>query len=158
VKVFENLNPTPTILNPQGLMWTDSSEFELLQPPEGLVVSAGQEARVSKDSFAELEVGTRRVALEELERRLAWVNGNILFNGETLGEAVDEFNRYNWRKLRVTDPAITGLQLGGEFEATDVDAFVEALQRLYGISASMVGDPDSLDPTIELHRRPTGPP
>jgi len=158
VKVFENLNPTPVIVNPDGLLWTDTVMFEFAESPEGLVVSAGHEARVSQDSFADFEVETRQVELEELERRLAWVNGNLFFRGETLGEAVDEFNRYNWRKLKVTDPAIHDLQLGGEFETTNLDGFIDALDRLYGIRAMSLGDRGSREPTIELQHRPTGPP
>lgn len=158
VKVFERLNPTPVILNPNGLLWTDTVMFEFSQSPDGLVVSAGHEARVSQDSFADFEVETRRVELEELERRLAWVNGNLFFKGETLGEAVDEFNRYNWRKLKVTDPVIHDLQLGGEFETTNLDGFIDALNKLYGIRATSLGDPGSREPVIELRHRPTGPP
>ena len=158
VKVFENLNPTPVILDPNGLLWTDTVTLEASQSPEGLVVSAGHEARISRDSFTDFEVETRRVELDELERRLAWVNGNLFFKGETLGEAVDEFNRYNWRKLKVTDPVIHDLQLGGEFETTNVDGFIEALNKLYGIGAMSLGDPGSREPTIELRHRPTGPP
>lgn len=158
VKVFEKLNPTPVILNPNGLLWTDTVVFELSESPEGLAVSAGHEARVSRDSFGDFEVETRRVELEELERRLAWVNGNLFFKGETLAEAVDEFNRYNWRKLKVTDPVIHDLRLGGEFETTNLDGFIEALNRLYGIRAVSLGDPGSHEPTIELRHQPTGPP
>jgi len=158
VKVFENFNPTPIILNPNGLLWTDTSTSELARAPEGLVVSAGYEARVSRDSFTDFEVETRRVDLEELERHLAWVNGNLFFNGETLSEAIDEFNRYNWRKLKVIDPAIHDLQLGGEFETTNVDGFIEALNKLYGIRAMSLADPGSRETTIELRHRPTGPP
>jgi transmembrane sensor len=159
VRVFENLNPTPIILNPDGLLWTDTTVFEFLQPPEGLVVSAGQEARVTnEDSFTDFELEARWVALGELERRLAWVNGNLFFKGETLGEAVEEFNRYNWRKLRIADPTITQLTLGGEFETTNLDSFIGALNKTFGIRATNVGEPGARAPTIELRRRPTGPP
>jgi transmembrane sensor len=159
VRVFENLNPTPIILNPNGLMWTDTATFQFYQPLEGPIVSAGQEARVAnEDSFADFEVQTRRVALDELERRLAWVNGNLFFSGETLGEAVEEFNRYSWRKLRVADPAISQIRLGGKFETTNLDSFVQALQQVYGIRADVLGDPSAHDTIIELKRRPTGPP
>jgi ferric-dicitrate binding protein FerR (iron transport regulator) len=50
------------------------------------------------------------------------------------------------------------LRLGGEFETTDVDGFVQALNRLYGIRATTVSAAGSRDPIIELQRRPTGPP
>ena len=159
VRVFENLNPTPVIVDPNGLVWTDTATFPFYQPLEGPVVSAGQEASVdTPDRFADFEVQTRRVGLEELERRLAWVNGSLFFSGETLGEAVEEFNRYNYRKLKVTDPTISQIRLGGKFETTNLDSFVQALKQVYGIRAEVKGDPGAHDTTIELKRRPTGPP
>src|SRR6185437_11549867 len=133
--------------------------FQFYQPLEGPIVSAGQEASIATpDRFADFEVQTRRVALEELEHRLAWVNGNLFFAGETLGEAVEEFNRYNWRKLKVADPAISEIRLGGKFETTNLDSFVLALKQVYGIRANVVGDLAAHDTIIELKRRPTGPP
>ena len=159
VQVFENVNPTPVILNPDGLMWTDGATFQLYPPLEGPVVSAGQEASIDAPGrFADFEVQTRRVGLDELEHRLAWVNGNLFFSGETLGEAVEEFNRYNWRKLQVADPAISQIRLGGKFETTNLDSFVQALKQVYGIRADVVGDPAAHDTIIELRRKPTGPP
>lgn len=159
VRVFENLNPTPVILNPEGLVWTDTTALQLDQPLEGPIVSAGHEAHVGKaDRFVDFEMQSRKVALDELERRLAWVNGSLFFSGETLEEAVEEFNRYNLRKLKVADPAISQIRLGGKFETTNLDSFVQALQQVYGIRADVTGGPGARDTIIELKRRPTGPP
>jgi transmembrane sensor len=50
----------------------------------------------------------------------------------TLAEAVAEFNRYNRRQMVVDDPRIATLHIGGVFDATDLNSFVEAL-RTFGI-------------------------
>ena len=92
----------------------------------------------------------RRVSATETSRHLAWQVGELSFQGETLSEAVAEFNRYNRRKLRVEDPSIGSLQIGGNFQALDVDSFVAALGRSFGITAQSADDG-----TLVLERAPS---
>jgi transmembrane sensor len=77
---------------------------------------------------------------EEISRHLAWVVGELSFQGETLAQAIGEFNRYNHRKLRVDDPSIAGLQIGGNFQVLDVDSFVAALGHSFGLTSRTLGD------------------
>lgn len=134
--------------------------FDLHEPQAGLTVSAGEQARVSRDDALQtnFEVQLRRMTPGELERRLAWVDGEIAFDGETLQEAAEQFNRYNWRQLKVSDPAIANVHIGGWFKSTNVDGFIGALHRLFGLRAVPTTDPFSQSQVIELERRPTGPP
>jgi transmembrane sensor len=74
-----------------------------------------------------------RVGLEELNRKLSWTAGLLSFQGETLAEVTDEFNRYNRKHLIVTDPAIAGRRIGGAFQATDPESFVSALRKGFGV-------------------------
>jgi len=76
----------------------------------------------------------RKIADEDMTRKLAWTQGRLWFDRVTLAEAVTEFNRYNRRQLVIDDPAIENLHIGGAFEATDLDSFVAALQS-FGIRA-----------------------
>jgi transmembrane sensor len=76
-----------------------------------------------------------RVGLEELNRKLSWTAGLLSFQGETLAEVTDEFNRYNRKHLIVTDPAIANRRIGGAFQATDPDSFVSALRKGFGVRA-----------------------
>jgi len=76
-----------------------------------------------------------RVGLEELNRKLSWTVGLLFFQGETLTEVTDEFNRYNRKHLIVADPAIAGRRIGGAFQATDPDSFVSALRMGFGVRA-----------------------
>lgn len=57
------------------------------------------------------------------ERSVAWRVGRIDLNGETLDQAVAQFNRYNEVQIVVADPALRGRQLYGVFDARDPLAF-----------------------------------
>jgi transmembrane sensor len=86
----------------------------------------------------------------EIMRRLSWQEGLLSFQGETLAEAISEVNRYNRRQLVIEDPAIAEWQVGGTFQAHNLDAFVATLETLFDLRA----DPRPNDPRfIELRHR-----
>lgn len=77
------------------------------------------------------------VAPARIDQALAWRNGQIALNGQTLETAVAEFNRYSdERRLVVADPAIAGYRLGGYFRVDDMDGFVRALQTTFPVKAT----------------------
>jgi transmembrane sensor len=75
-------------------------------------------------------VSVTRVEPQLLARRLAWTSGRIVLQGETLSEAIAEFNRYNKRQLAV-DPSIAALRVGGNFDATDPESFATTLASAF---------------------------
>jgi transmembrane sensor len=76
-------------------------------------------------------------------RKLAWTTGNISFDGETLTEAVSEFNRYNRRHLVIADPAIAHMKVGGSFEANDPESFAATLEKHFGVQRMPAGRGDN---------------
>jgi transmembrane sensor len=102
-----------------------------------LLVSAGQVtigmtlvhdhqwARISPDGMR-----LRNLNETELLRRFEWTRGNLIFAGETLNDAVEEFNRYNIRKLVIADRSIGVISIGGNFRASDLQSFVAALRPM----------------------------
>ena len=86
----------------------------------------------------------------EIKRRLSWQLGKLTFEGETLAEAVAEFNRYNERRLVIQDPVIANMRLGGTFRAHDLDGFIEALETLFNVRATPMPGSSKV---IELQRR-----
>ena len=85
-----------------------------------------------------VEVGPNSVIIKQqprgyVTRKLAWTAGNISFDGETLTEAVREFNRYNRRHLVIVDPAIAQMKVGGSFEAQDPESFAATLEKHFGV-------------------------
>jgi transmembrane sensor len=97
-------------------------------------VSAGEAASVRHKSVA-----VRSVLPKDVSRKLAWTAGHLAFQGETLDDAVQEFNRYNQRQITIGDQSIVKVRVGGIFLTTDPDSFIAALQRSFGIQAQ-VGD------------------
>ena len=71
------------------------------------------------------------VELEKLRR-----SGMLVFSQQTLGEAADQFNRYNNKKI-VVDGAARRIRIGGSFKADNVDVFVLLLHRGFGLSVAM---------------------
>lgn len=106
-------------------------------------LSAG-EAAIVKPSHVTLESAAVKPA--DISRRLSWIEGRLTFDGETLAEAVAEFNRYNRRQITLADPAIANVRVGGSFEATDPQSFINALEQSFGVRASVsTGDAVILD-------------
>lgn len=62
-----------------------------------------------------------------IQRSLAWRDGEIALENETLGYAISEFNRYNRRQIVVTDEGLKGELLVGLFQIDNPDEFVEML-------------------------------
>jgi transmembrane sensor len=89
-------------------------------------------------------------------RKLAWTMGNISFDGETLTEAVNEFNRYNRRRLAIADPAIASMKVGGSFEATDPESFAATLEKHFGVRRmpAVRGDNDVIRLVSQDRRTP----
>ena len=98
-------------------------------------VSAGESADAGQPG-----ISVQTLPSSELVRRLAWTSGHLSFQGETLEEATQEFNRYNRLQIIIGDRSIAGYQVGGIFLARDPLSFVAALQRSFGIQATRSGD------------------
>jgi transmembrane sensor len=70
---------------------------------------------------------------DQVEAGIAWRSGMLTFDGATLAEVAAEFNRYNNRKLVVSDPEIAKLRIGGSFQSANEDAFLRLMSEAYGL-------------------------
>jgi transmembrane sensor len=99
-----------------------------------VMVEAGEAARAHA---GHMEV--RKIESADAARRLAWQAGLISFQGETLAEAIADFNRYGHRQLALADPGLGTLRVGGSFKTTDIDSFAAALRTSFGLRADDEG-------------------
>lgn len=97
-------------------------------------LNAGEAAVVLPDRMS-----VSRVEPTLMRRRLAWTAGRLEFRGETLGEAIAEFNRYNIRQLTIGDDSLVGLRVGGVFNATDPESFAAALASAFDLRPEIIG-------------------
>lgn len=71
----------------------------------------------------------------ELAQKIAWQQGEIYLQGETLAQAVEEFNRYRKTPMVISDSRIANIRVGGMFSARNSDDFIATIHESLGIDA-----------------------
>lgn len=112
--------------------WAGQSDRPLLR------LTAGQRAYIGDDSEVRVELDTPSV----VDRTLAWRQGSIDLDGDTLASAVNEFNRYNRRKLVLADVRLANRQFDGTFRTDDPEGFAGAVGAIFGVPIDLSDDSD----------------
>jgi transmembrane sensor len=68
----------------------------------------------------------------EIERNLAWRNGEIALDGESLEQAARLFNRYNSRQIVIEDPVLARERFVGLFQTNEPESFAAAVAATLG--------------------------
>ena len=109
--------------------------FDKLESDD-LLLSVGEKAVVAKGQ-------EKQVAIPEsfdIATDLAWREGMLIFEGESLDEAISEINRYTALTLEITDDSIRNIEVGGYFRAGDTDELLVILENNFGIHSERKGD------------------
>jgi transmembrane sensor len=72
----------------------------------------------------------------DLKRTTSWRYGQVIFEDDLLGVAIQEMNRYAKRRIAIADPALAQLRLSGAFETGQTGTFIEALTTYFPISVA----------------------
>jgi transmembrane sensor len=75
-----------------------------------------------------------------VEEKLTWRDGRLVFDGTTLAEVADDFNRYNRQQLLISDPSVAAIRISGTFKTSNVEAFVRLLKEAYGLKVELTAD------------------
>ncbi|WP_269714821.1 FecR family protein [Caulobacter sp. NIBR2454] len=101
-------------------------------------IAAGQRVFIDARGRA----GKPVYAVADIDRALAWRSGQIILDGDTLGEAVREFNRYNARKIVLADPSLADERLVGWFRTYEPESFAVAAAGMLGLQ--VVAQPNEI--------------
>lgn len=118
--------------------------LEVLGPPASAVRPLRLAAYYDADLGATAQV--RSISSKELERRLAWRTGRVVFMGQSVREAVAEINRYRTRRIVLTDPRVLGKPFSGSFLASDTKGFINSLKLMYHLEEEINGSEIILRP------------
>jgi transmembrane sensor len=106
-------------------------------PPPRPGKAAMQTAEPSKPMATDMSAGSQLVARDDTEWRLtptnveretSWLQGQLVFDDEPLGNVVQEVNRYSTRKIAIADPGLEKRRVSGNFAPGDVHGFAMILQ------------------------------
>jgi transmembrane sensor len=115
----KRLDDSSEVLVSEGVVetWISGAEADAVR------LGAGEKATLRERA----PIQPLLIAPGEVDRRLAWRAGKIDLAGETLGEAVAEFNRYNRRQISIREPSILAKRFYGIFRTDDSEGFVRAV-------------------------------
>ena len=76
----------------------------------------------------------RMLRPDEIEIELSWRDGNLIFDGQSLSEAISEISRYTTIKFVFVDEDLRDVRVAGLFKAGDVSGFLTSLRANFDIS------------------------
>lgn len=100
---------------------------------------AGARQRLSAGNRVQLTGNSTPVVAESpsmIERSLAWRNGEIALDGESLGDAARQFNRYNNRQIIIDDTDLARERFVGLFRTNEPESFAAAVAATIGAKIS----------------------
>lgn len=97
-----------------------------------VALNAGDQARFDDNGL----VGSVDRAPARIERSLAWRDGEIALEGDTLAYAISEYNRYNSTKLELADPALGNERLVGLYDTNDPAGFADIVGQTLGVTVT----------------------
>jgi transmembrane sensor len=100
-----------------------------------LTVEAGEEI-----AFGSAKGKVMKVTSEEIEVKLSWRKGNIIFRGESLEDAVKEIGRYTTVEFVILDDSLKTVRIAGLFRAGDVEGLLATLRENFDIVNSRSND------------------
>jgi transmembrane sensor len=98
---------------------------EVVAPHARETLAPGDQARYGHTTAG---IRVRRI---DANAATGWTRGRLDFSGLPLAEAVAEANRYSALKLRVGDPRLAGMPVGGSFRIGDNAAIASAFAAVF---------------------------
>jgi transmembrane sensor len=136
-----------TLLVKPGLSPTGSKDFKqdiAVNPIENTVtviasLEAGQSISIPI-SAKSLDTPVVEYAQGDLVRKLSWLDGRLVFAGESLEEVVAEVSRHTPLFIEVADPELRKLRIGGQFQAGETDALFDVLESGFGVKITRINE------------------
>ncbi len=111
---------------------------------EGQVSVTDRRGRLRLGANQQMAASSKQIQAETvapaiLARQLAWREGKIAFEGETMAQAAREFARYSDMRLVIDDPALAQEPVSGLFAANDPVSFARSASQAFGARLDIEG-------------------
>lgn len=106
------------------------SEPTLSEEPQRLFAS-GEKATFAAGNAIREETLTDN----QIQRDLAWQQGMLVFEGESLDVALAEVARYTQKRFVLADPSLKQQRVAGYFKANDIDGLLQTLAHNFNIQS-----------------------
>lgn len=100
-----------------------------------LSLDRGQGARFDRMAQVLAQLDDKALAKE-----LAWRDGVLVFERDSLSRVVAEISRYTQTRIEIVDPALGALVLGGRFRVGELEALFEVLAKSFDVEVSYLNN------------------
>jgi transmembrane sensor len=107
---------------------------DVATPEPVAYVAAGETALFSENVVIE------KVDEAEVDRKLSWTEGRLVFAGDALSAVVADISRYTDIQFEFATQDLADLRVGGVFVVGEVDDMLDALETNFGLRAQRVGE------------------
>ncbi|PKD39299.1 FecR family protein [Methylomonas sp. EFPC1] len=111
---------------------------------DGLVEMTGQGSSRELHAGHQLAYSHDQRFVEALQSDIAtvtaWRQGQLIFRGRPLGEALAEIGRYHDVQIRLPDPKLAELRVNGSFRTEQLDNMLNAVAMLLPVKVKHVGE------------------
>jgi transmembrane sensor len=120
-------------LLPSGSTASDGFARTEFATPRAVYLSAGEQLTVTRKV-------EQKTAHPNVIAATAWTQHRLVFDAATLGDVVEEFNRYNARPLVLHDTSLADFPISAAFSSTDPASLVRFLQAQPGVRVTVSND------------------
>ncbi len=99
-------------------------------------IAAQHEDLLPGDQLIATATGRATKRKTDLAKATSWREGQIIFDNDTLANAVAEVNRYTAEKIVLADPRLESLRMSGVFIAGHRDSFLQTVAGNFHIKVS----------------------
>lgn len=115
--------------HPAAAQSHDDAARTALDIPGSILLNAG-------DQFTVGSSAEQKIEHPNLSGATAWTQRQLVFDSTPLKEVVEEFNRYNARRLSIDAAELGNLHISGIFSSTDPSSFIRFLREQPGITVA----------------------
>jgi transmembrane sensor len=123
-----------------GSVAAGNSQGPLVLTQTATPVAAGQEVVIDSNDDPDEPVAAEDIDADDIAVKLSWREGNLIFRGESLEEAVSEVGRYTEVQFIFLDEESKKVRVAGLFKAGDVEGLLAALRQNFNISYEWIAD------------------
>ena len=117
-----------------------SQSRSLLLTQSTTIVGAGESVLIEAGDVTVDDVDPKSMKSNDIAVKLSWREGNLIFRGESLEEAVNEVGRYTAVEFIILDEDTRAIKVAGLFKAGDVEGLLAALRNHFNIAYEWDGE------------------
>jgi transmembrane sensor len=125
-KPISDLQPSATIYSATNPTVPLAYPAAAPTPATGILLSAGEQLTVTPSSV-------RKTERANVVGATAWTEHQIVFEGASLSDVAEEFNRYNRKHLVIDGSRLNTFHISGVFSSTDSESLIRFLRDRPGL-------------------------